>query len=158
MAGRGPAPTPTPILEARGSWRAKARKGEPHLPVKAPSCPAWLSKEGKAEWRRSVKALKDMGVLAEADRSILVAHCEAWAEFVLLVWQIGEMAKRPADVWTAYGLMIQAGIIGTKNKAADRYMKTGAQLGFSPSARTRLVSVAALEEKTGPTIRDFKLA
>src|SRR5262245_50932234 len=84
MAGRGPAPTPTSVLEARGSWRAKTRAGEPRLPTERPSGPAWLSKEAQAEWRRVTRELLRMGVLAKADRAMLAEYCEAWSELVEL--------------------------------------------------------------------------
>ncbi len=65
MGARGPAPTPTKILEARGSWRAKARAGELTFPVERPECPAWLSTEARAEWDRVVERLEGAGVLAQ---------------------------------------------------------------------------------------------
>src|SRR5947209_513230 len=73
MGQRGPAPTPTPILDARGSWRAKGRDGEVQLPVKAPTCPAFLPDEAKDEWKRQCALLPQMGVLAEVDRAALAA-------------------------------------------------------------------------------------
>ncbi len=57
MGSRGPAPTPTETLKARGSWRAKIRDGEPEFKNGKPSCPKFLPAEARAEWRRQVKAL-----------------------------------------------------------------------------------------------------
>src|SRR3712207_2170896 len=82
MGRRGPLPTPTPILSARGSRRANARTGEPTLPVGVPPCPLDLGEVGKREWRRLTKLLREMGVLTKADGYLLAALCQAWSEYV----------------------------------------------------------------------------
>src|SRR5262245_17317041 len=82
MGRRGPQPTPTEILRLRGSWRAKEREGEVVYSRGRPTCPAFLSREAKAEWRRQMPQLEAAGVLATVDRAVLAAYCEAWAEFV----------------------------------------------------------------------------
>ena len=66
----GPAPTPTSILEARGSWRAKGREGEMRPPVKRPGRPATLSKVAATEWNRVIGTLEHQGVVAEVDRGL----------------------------------------------------------------------------------------
>jgi len=82
MGQRGPAPTPTSILNARGSWRAKGRANEPRPAAGAPPMPRWLSKEAKAEWKRIVPDLLALGVLTRVDRTALAAYCQAHAELV----------------------------------------------------------------------------
>lgn len=136
MGARGPAPTPTRILEARGSWLAKGREGEPRPPVKAPSCPAWLPKEAKAEWRRQVKQLQAMGLVAEIDRPLLAAYCEAWAEFVGACAAVEERLRQ--DKVQGYALAVKDGLVNVKNKAVERLTRIAQQFGFSPSARARL--------------------
>src|SRR2546427_814379 len=125
----GPPRTPTAILAARGSWRAKTRSDEPKPPAERPSCPKWLRIEAKAEWRRQVKALEQMGLLAKCDRALLGVYCEAWADLVELsdllcvVPAEGDDARRLARY---------------RHAAADRLLKTAQQFGFSPAARARL--------------------
>lgn len=125
MGLRGPAPTPTRILETRGSWRAKINDGELRFPEGEPNCPAFLSREAKAEWRRQVELLRAAGILTEADRAALAVYCEAWGEFAELCTRL---KASPSD----WRLRMQ------KNAAADRAIKAAAQFGFSPSARARL--------------------
>jgi P27 family predicted phage terminase small subunit len=134
----GPPPTPTPILNARGSWRAKAREksGEPKLPVETPSCPSWLSKEAKAEWRRQVAALVRMGVLAKADRAALAVFCEAWSEFQQASETIGRSGLLLKDPET--GALKRNPLLKVRNDAADRVVQLAGQFGFTPAARTRL--------------------
>lgn len=131
----GPAPTPSPMLRARGSWRANARREEPELPCKAPACPQWLSVEAKAEWRRQVKHLEAMGVVAEIDRPMLAAFCEAWAEFVQAAAFIAEHGH---IITTEKGYVLPHPQVAIKNSAVERLKAIGQQFGFSPAARTRL--------------------
>ena len=129
MGVRGPAPTPTPILEMRGSWRAKERAGEPRLPAAAPSCPAVLKGEARAEWKRQCRQLERMRVVTEADRAALAAYCEAWGEFAALL-------KKIAD--TDYEAAIAKGYVNAKNRAAERVVRYAQQFGFTPAARARV--------------------
>lgn len=153
MGSRGPQPTPTKILEARGSWRAKGRQGEPQLPVEAPSCPAWLPAEGKAEWRRQVKLLVQMGVISKADRALLAAYCEAWAELVALTCAIDERLRQ--DLLAGYAWAVKDGLINAKAKAVDRLMKLADRFGFSPAARARLRAPEQPESKDSGKGRFF---
>src|SRR5688572_22544012 len=90
MGARGPQPVPTPILAARGSWRAKLRDGEPRFSDTTPNCPASLKGEARAEWRRQVKQLRGAGLLSQADRAMLAAFCEAWGEFIYALRRLDE--------------------------------------------------------------------
>lgn len=130
----GPAPTPSAILQARGSWRGQ-RKEEPELPVKAPGAPSWLSAEAKAEWRRQAKHLEVMGTIAEADRAMLALYCQAWAEFVETNKTIEEEGM---TCTTDKGYVLPNPLVAIRNAAAERLVKLAAQFGFSPAARTRV--------------------
>jgi P27 family predicted phage terminase small subunit len=132
---RGPAPTPTAILEARGSPRAKLRLGEPRLPVERPSCPAWLKGEARAEWNRQAKALESAGILARCDRALLVAYCEAWGEF-LQARQ--ELEANGYTFTTDKGYVGPSPWVAIRNRAVERLVKLADRFGFSPAARARL--------------------
>jgi P27 family predicted phage terminase small subunit len=138
--GSGRPPVPTAILEARGSRRAQGRRAEPRPQVEAPACPAWLSKEAKAEWRRQVKALVAMGVVAKCDRALLAVYCEAWGEFVQAAEAIGKsglLIKDPDG-----DKLRRNPLLTVRDHAAERLLKLAAQFGFSPAARTRVQAVA----------------
>lgn len=134
MGQRGPSPTPGPILEARGSWRAKGRNGKLVFPVEAPECPAWLSTEARAEWDRVVQRLKDAGIVAQVDRACLAVYCQAWGEFVMLQWRIDELLKEKDGLEAAIG----KGLVSMRNKAAERLVKVADRFGFSAAARERV--------------------
>jgi P27 family predicted phage terminase small subunit len=145
----GPLPIPTSILEARGSWRAKVRTaaGEPRPPVRAPSCPGWLSKDAKVEWRRAARVLVAMRVLCEGDRAVLTGYAQAWAEFR----QADEAIQRTGLlVKDAEGGLKRNPLLAVRNAAHERMVKDAAQLGLTPAARTR---VREIEENKGGTAK-----
>jgi P27 family predicted phage terminase small subunit len=135
MGLRGPQPTPTPILQARGSWRAKGRADEVQFERGKPSCPAFLGKEARAEWKRQVKALDAAGILALADRAMLAVYCEAWGEFAEASARVAEIGLLTKD---SAGRVAVNPLMKVRNRAAERVMQIAAQFGFSASARTRL--------------------
>jgi P27 family predicted phage terminase small subunit len=100
-----------------------------------PDCPNCLGKEGKTEWERVTVELENMGILSTADRGALVAYCEAWEEFVDL---LAKVRKEGPVVYTDKGNAIQNPVLGAKNKASERLLKTAAQFGMTPAARTKI--------------------
>ncbi len=81
MTRPGPPPTPTKILDARGSWRAKERKHEPQGPAGKPYCPRALVGDGRRLWRRVTKMLKAMRVLTLADEFAVARYCQLLSEW-----------------------------------------------------------------------------
>jgi P27 family predicted phage terminase small subunit len=75
MGSRGPQPTPTPILKARGSWLVNHRKNEPTPEPGRPTCPSWLPAEAKKIWRFVVPMIDRMGVLSRLDGAALERYC-----------------------------------------------------------------------------------
>lgn len=78
MGKRGPAPTPTKILEARGSWRSRKNSREPKPDKGRPRCPQWLKGSAKAEWKKIVEMLDRMGILTKVDGNALARYCRLW--------------------------------------------------------------------------------
>lgn len=82
MAKRGRKPVPTPILAARGSWRAKQRpdfKVQPEPSAEPPQCPEWLTGEGRRRWDEVVPKLVAIGLVSRADEFTLSRYCQIWA-------------------------------------------------------------------------------
>lgn len=155
MGKRGTKPTPTKILEQRGSWRAKTREGEVEHIAGAPDCPAWLDDEARAEWMRQVAGIAD-GVLSHVDRGFLAAYCAAWSEFVTCQQYIEEHGHISV---TDKGNEIQHPMVGIRNKAAERMNRFGSQFGFSPSSRVGIHAAPKTEETDDAAdILDFKTA
>jgi P27 family predicted phage terminase small subunit len=105
------------------------RAGQKKLPVEAPACPAFLSGEAKAEWRRAVRILKDMGLLTRADRSLLTTYCLTWADYVSLTEEIGNAGTAKAIV---------TGLMKARDRVAALLVRSLKEFGFSPAAREKL--------------------
>lgn len=54
----------------------------------APEPPDWLTDEARAEWDRIVPGLEALDLVKPEDYSMLVGHCETWANFVLALRQV----------------------------------------------------------------------
>lgn len=119
-------PAPDNVRQLRGSrplmnpdgTRAKRLV----LAPKAPAPPPGLSPRAATEWRRVASELGRAGVLAEVDRGVLTAYCQAWGHMmdaaarlkksgVVLVDRNGDVRKNPAwQIWReAQNAMIAAG-------------------------------------------------
>jgi P27 family predicted phage terminase small subunit len=82
MVKRGPRPTPTRILELRGSQRAKSRGIEPQPERTTPDCPDWLDDGAKSCWAQIVPQLEQMGVLTRIDANALTRYCVLWTQWI----------------------------------------------------------------------------
>jgi P27 family predicted phage terminase small subunit len=149
MARPGKAPTPTAILAARGSWRAKLNPAEPLPELGAPDCPAHLSDAAKEIWYQIVPRLLAMGVLSRVDGNALARYCDAFIQW-----------RRAAEFLNAHELVypmkgkdgkVSALAPYPQNALYDRYARIlsglEAQFGLTPAARTR---IAAATEAKGP--------
>lgn len=134
MGSRGPQPTPTAILKARGSWLVRGRKDEPEPELGRPRCPSWLTAEAKRKWKRLVPKLEAMRVLAEVDEDLVMRYCllvVEWKHAILNVQEHGiseqtdKGSRMRPEVVYANTLMLEL-----------RQLET--LLGMSPSARSRI--------------------
>ena len=162
MGARGPAPTPTPILAARGSWRATARErdGEPRPPVERPACPDVLDGEARAEWDRQVEQLAEMGVLAKVDRAALAAWCIVWGQFIecCRVIREGTDGKGKDAGLTAIGStgsLVQSPYVRMRDAAIAKILQLAAQFGFTPAARSRIRAIEHGAEPAADELEDF---
>lgn len=160
MGRRGPPPTPTPILEARGSWRAKLNRDEPRPKPGAPPAPKGLTDPERKVWRALVRTLGDMGVLTTADGGVMERYCRflvrwrACEEFVAKNGMTYPLKAGPG----ATGGPPTGGFVGRlpdgtyivgwaefaqlrESHRLDKALKQiEDRLGLSPAARTRLTA------------------
>lgn len=144
MGKRGPRPTPTRILELRGSWRAKKRPGEPK-PAGVPQCPDWLSAEGKSAFEIVLRRTSQVATSADE---------EAIARYADLLVQYRKAADFIAKHGDVYVLRGKPGPNGEEGRPvgfktypqARRVLALAAALlqlerefGLTPSARTQFV-------------------
>lgn len=138
---RGPVPTPTEILSARGSSIPdRKRQNEPKPKGRLGTAPKRLSKEEKSVWKQVVKDLEEMGVGRQPDSRILERYC---VEFVLY-WKDCEFVREHG---TTYSLKDEHGDekcvaqypqVGAMHKRAATLLRIEQEFGLTPSSRARL--------------------
>jgi P27 family predicted phage terminase small subunit len=141
---RGRKPKPSGLKVVAGTDRADRRnEDEPKPEVTRPKAPAHLSKPAKAEWRRVVDQLFNLGIMSDLDVAALGAYCAAYGRWVDAEKALAKMAERdPATkgimIKTTAGNAIQNPLVGASNKAAADMVRYAAEFGMTPSARARL--------------------
>lgn len=142
MGKRGPRPTPTALLQLRGSKlvnkdrREKEVKGPDGLPDK----PEWLDEMGQKAWDFLVPLLHQMGVLTRIDGHALSRYCKLWSRWR----QAEEFLSKHGEM---YPLKDEQGKpkcfqpwpqVSIANKLAQQLTRLEQEFGMTPSARSRL--------------------
>ncbi len=128
---------PTKLKILRGNpGKRPLNDAEPRPQLGEPSCPPWLSKKAKAEWKLIVPELLKLGLLSIIDRAALSGYCQATAEVeeaTRIIEKEGRILKRKSSgaMYTHPAVAIQY--------AAFKVMKGFLQeFGLSPSSRSRV--------------------
>lgn len=151
---RGPAPTPTKVLESRGSWRASTRKGEFTPPPGEPQKPPDLSPEASRIWDFIVPELVATGILSKIDSIMLTLFCTTAA----LWWKEKEAFERLGSTYVIERdtgqvdpltkepikekVLRRFPHVGVFKELSHQVANLGAQFGMSPAARTRILAAA----------------
>jgi len=155
MGKRGPKPKPSALKKLAGNpGKRRLNKAEPKpAPIDGPAEPPdWLDLDARDEWARVAPELSRLGILTKIDLSLLAAYCLAYAEMVVATRQLQEMGTNVVVVKNDDGTikyMQPAPHVGIAHRAALRMRTLAAEMGITPSARTRLVT-----ETDGPTKQD----
>jgi P27 family predicted phage terminase small subunit len=98
-----------------------------------PAPPAWLSKDGKAEWRRIMPLLVERRILTDADMGSVEAYCTATG----LVREMQRtIAREGAIIDTPRGPRKHPAI-AVQSDAMNRARLLAAELGLTPVSRSR---------------------
>lgn len=101
-----------------------------------PSCPKWLDREAKAEWRRVISVVRGYpGWLGKVDRGLLADMCSTWSDIVMLRKMLKEESY---IIETAKGGYMQhpaAGALHTKEKIHIRQLS---EMGLTPTSRENI--------------------
>ena len=142
MVGRKPKPSAVKELAGNPGKRALNKK-EPK-PSGVPACPTCLDAAAKREWTRISRELIAVGLLTSVDRAMLASYCDAYSRWSEATAELNELRRTKGKsvlvVGTKTGYPMQNPLIGIINTAADQMRKFGAELGLSPSSRTRLAA------------------
>ena len=132
MRGRRPRATALKLLDGSLDPRS-AREVTP--PRTRPSCPAHLTPTAKTEWKRLATVLHDLGLLTQIDRTVLAAYCQAYGRWVEAERRL---AETPPLLKTPAGYVQMSPWIAISNKQVELMVRLMAELGLTPSARSRL--------------------
>lgn len=92
---------------------------------KAPSSPAYLAPQAKAEWKRIMPQLIARRILTRADLAGVEAYCSA----------VGICRQIEQD---RAGGMIDAKLFGVWNRAAQTARQLASEYGLTPTSRARI--------------------
>ena len=95
--------------------------------------------------------LREEGMFTALDRGMLAAYCQAYGRWAQAERALAEMGKLDPVagglmIRTKSGNAIQNPIVGTANKAMSDMARFAAELGMTPSARTRVLNAEASEK------------
>ena len=152
MGQRGPAPKPSALKVLQGTFRDDRAKGEVHPEGGICSCPSWLSREAKAEWKYIVPKLEKLGLLTYIDKAALVSYVTAYADL-----QITEkvVSKQGYSIILPNGCEQPRPEVAVRNKARETIKKFLAEFGLSPASRTRINATPPKEKETKTTATSF---
>lgn len=134
MRGRKPKPSHLRVIEGSVS-RYVDNPAEPVPSGDLDAPPEWLSEAQRESWKYAI-AHAPAGLLKRLDRSVLAVWVVAealHAEASQKVAKFGAVVKSPV-----VGMWIQSPYLAIQNKQAVIMMKAAAEMGFTPSSRTRV--------------------
>ena len=134
MRGRKPKPTRLRVLNGNPGKRPVNGR-EPQPPSSRPTCPSHLSPTAKAEWKRLAGTLNEIGIVTQVDRTVLAAYCQAYGRWVEAEKKLTET---PVLLKTPAGYVQQSPWLTISNKQMELMAKYMAELGLTPSSRSRL--------------------
>ena len=149
---RGRKPKPTELKKLAGNpGKRPLNRNEPKPGDKSkPTCPRYLGKTAKREWRRIAGELYEMGILTKIDQTMLAAYCQAFGRWVDAAEQLettgGEILV------SSNGNLYQNPWLAIVNRSMEQMAKLAAEFGLSPSARSRL---NVKPGRTEPTLADL---
>ena len=137
---RGPAPKPTNVKKLEGNPGQRRLNDEEPVPDSSDDLlnpPAWMDDFAKEEWRRLVPMLKRIGILTDADVGVMTAYCQAFSQFRQATETVNKdgLVYKPNE---GSNYLQQTPHLSIANKAAERMRKLAAELGITPSSRSRI--------------------
>jgi len=138
MATRGRTPKPTALKKLEGNpGHRPLNEREPQPKKKLPSCPGWLEKEAKKEWRRLCKALDEMGILKDVDMVVFADYCQSYAR-----WRQAEefLSERGLFYITPSGYPQQFPQVQIALNYSKQMIQHAKEMGLTPAARSRLIA------------------
>jgi P27 family predicted phage terminase small subunit len=136
MRGRKPTPLNLQLLRGNPGKRPLNMDEPVPPPLSAEPVPAELiDREARDEWTRIAPGLIACGQVTMADRTLLVAYCLKYGQWLRLE---AEARKHPMIVKGARGTPLSNPAVRLANQTLDLVIRAAAELGITPTARTRV--------------------
>jgi len=140
--GRKPKPTAMKRLEGNPGHRPLNDR-EPKLPRGIPTCPRELSSAAKRHWKHLAIQLWNVGILTEIDQSVLAALCMEWVTWLDAK---AKLSKQGLVTLSGSGSLKPSPYITISNQAMANILRILAELGMTPSSRTRVKTADGPEQ------------
>lgn len=134
MTGRRPKPTHLKLI-AGNPGKRPLNKDEPAPVGNLDAPPEWMTESQQACWRYAIEHAP-LGLLKRLDLSVLsvwVVAQDLHRDAAEKVARYGAIIKAPNT-----GVPIQSPYVAVLNKQASIMMKAAAEMGFTPSSRSRV--------------------
>jgi P27 family predicted phage terminase small subunit len=133
--GRPPKPTALKILHGDFVKNPQRRnKAEPEVVTEAPKCPAWITGEGRKEWKRICDELLRMKVVTESDRAALEAYCKIYSKWRTALLQV----EREGIVLDSDNGAYEHPASKIASRCEDQLHRYLCQFGMTPASRSRV--------------------
>ena len=140
MTGRKPTPSVLKMLR-NNPGRRPLNPHEPEPDALSLACPPELTDDAaRAEWTRAIVPAIRSGQITSADRMFAIAHCDLWATWRSQLADAAQHAHVIAAGPNRYPMPNPARVMA--NKTLLLLAKVDAELGFSPTARSRVALAA----------------
>ncbi len=139
MQGRKPKPTRLKVV-AGNPGRRTLNKNEPKSTAYLSAAPDWFDEMQRQKWDVAIESAP-RGLLGTMDREVLVVWvCASVMHRRAMVAQttLDKGKAAPMLTKTPGGMPIQSPYVGIINKQAQIMIKAAAEMGFTPSSRSRL--------------------
>jgi P27 family predicted phage terminase small subunit len=144
MGGKGSGGSnrkPTALKKFLGNpGKRKLNEKEPDPPKGVPEMPRFLNREGRAEWKRIIPILCDMGVLTVADGKALAAYCSAYAQLAkaeAAIDKYGLLCVRLEEATGVAELKVNPAV-RIKSDALRQMKSFLIEFGLTPASRSKL--------------------
>jgi P27 family predicted phage terminase small subunit len=108
---------------------------EPQYLPTSIDCPSDLPDDARKDWDRVAAQLIATGHVTTVDRAVLAGYCLKYAQWQALE---AEAARHPFVVKTPKGYPMPNPVLGMANKVFGLMLKAAAELGITPSSRSRV--------------------
>jgi P27 family predicted phage terminase small subunit len=152
VAGRKPKPSWLKIVTGNPGHRP-INRDEPAPVGDIVDPPTWFDDAQRAEWKEAIAAAPP-GLLKQLDKSMLVVWVCAKVMHAFAAQQIskyGQLIKTPVT-----GAPMQSPYVSILNRQAGVMMRAAAEMGFSPSSRSRVSIASKRKGKSETPFDDLK--